>query len=89
MDGGNKWIRHEVCPLFAAVGVAVGICGMQLVRNMTTNPEVRVTEEKRAAGVLENFAEGEKCSQQFLRGFVRNKSLEIMPSINKFFSDPN
>ena len=28
-------------PLFAAVGVAVGICGFQLVRNICINPEVR------------------------------------------------
>lgn len=45
-----------VYPLFAAVGVAVGICGLQLVRNICINPEVRVIKENRAAGVLENFA---------------------------------
>ncbi|KAG2697685.1 hypothetical protein I3760_07G117900 [Carya illinoinensis] len=71
----NRWLRPEVYPLFVVVGVAVGICGMQLVRNICTNPEVRVIKEKRAAGGL--------------RKFVRNKSSEIMPSINKFFSDPN
>ncbi|MBA0604312.1 hypothetical protein Goshw_008322, partial [Gossypium schwendimanii] len=27
-----------VYPLFAAVGVAVGICGFQLVRNICINP---------------------------------------------------
>lgn len=70
------------------MGVAVGICGMQLVRNITTNPEVRVTKENRAAGVLENQAEGEKYSEHFVRRFVRNKSPEIMPSINGFFTDP-
>ncbi|XP_061370257.1 uncharacterized protein LOC133312707 [Gastrolobium bilobum] len=85
----NRWLRPEVYPLFATVGLAVGICGMQLVRNITTNPEVRVTKQKRAAGVLENFAEGEKYSQHSVRKFVRNKSPQIMPSINKFFSDPN
>ncbi|KAK0574623.1 hypothetical protein LWI29_026317 [Acer saccharum] len=41
-------------------GVAVGICCMQLVRNITGNPEVRVLKEKRAAGVLDNFVEGER-----------------------------
>ncbi|KAK0574875.1 hypothetical protein LWI29_030353 [Acer saccharum] len=40
--------------------VAVGICCMQLVRNITGNPEVRVLKEKRAAGVLDNFVEGER-----------------------------
>ncbi|XP_054807457.1 uncharacterized protein LOC129309769 [Prosopis cineraria] len=89
MGGGSKWIRPEVWPLFAAVGVAVGICGMQLVRNITINPEVRVTKENRAAGVLENYAEGEKYAEHGLRKFVRNKAPQIMPSINKFFSDPN
>lgn len=84
----NRWIRPEVFPLFAAVGVAVGICGMQLIRNICTNPEVRVTKEKRAAGVLDNFAEGEKYSQHVVRRFVRNRPSQVMPSINNFFSDP-
>ncbi|OEL28454.1 hypothetical protein BAE44_0010525 [Dichanthelium oligosanthes] len=37
----NRWVRPEVYPLFAAMGVAVGICGFQLFRNITGNPEVR------------------------------------------------
>ncbi|GMP29110.1 hypothetical protein CsSME_00004365 [Camellia sinensis var. sinensis] len=85
----NRWLRPEVYPLFAAVGVAVGICGFQLVRNICINPEVRVNKEKRAAGVLDNHAEGEKYAEHFVRKFVRNKSPEIMPSVNKFFTDPN
>lgn len=75
-------------PLFASVGVAVGICAMQLVRNITTNPEVRVTKENRAAGVLNNFEEGEKYAEHGLRKFVRNRQPQIMPSVNNFFSDP-
>nr|POE59498.1 hypothetical protein CFP56_08316 [Quercus suber] len=39
------------------VGVAVGICGMQLVRNICANLEVRFTKEHRTAGVLDNFEE--------------------------------
>uniref|UniRef100_A0A6N2MNK1 Uncharacterized protein n=1 Tax=Salix viminalis TaxID=40686 RepID=A0A6N2MNK1_SALVM len=37
----SRWIRPEVFPLFASVGVAVGICAMQLVRNISSNPDVR------------------------------------------------
>ncbi|KAK4283495.1 hypothetical protein QN277_000439 [Acacia crassicarpa] len=85
----SRWLKPEVYPLFASVGVAVGICGMQLIRNITTNPEVRLLKEKRAAGVLENFAEGEKYKEHGLRKYVRNKSPEIMPSVNNFFSKPN
>lgn len=88
MGGGNRWLRPEVYPLFAAVGVAVGICGMQLVRNICFNPEVRVSKENRAAGILENFSEGEKYAEHPVRKYVRNKAPEIMPSINKFFSEP-
>ncbi|MFS7970692.1 putative NADH-ubiquinone reductase complex 1 MLRQ subunit [Helianthus anomalus] len=84
----KRWLRPEVYPLFAALGVAVGICGMQLVRNISGNPEVRVTKENRAAGVLDNFAEGERYAEHSLRKFVRNKSPEIMPNVNSFFADP-
>ena len=37
----KRWLRPEVYPIFAATGVAVSICAMQLIRNITTNPEVR------------------------------------------------
>ncbi|XP_021734072.1 uncharacterized protein LOC110700782 [Chenopodium quinoa] len=89
MASVNRWLRPEVYPLFAAVGVAVGICGLQLVRNICINPEVRVTKENRTAGVLENFSEGEKYAEHLLRKYIRNKSSEIMPSINSFFADPD
>ncbi|GAU30250.1 hypothetical protein TSUD_68020 [Trifolium subterraneum] len=85
---GSRWIRPEVYPLFAAVGTVVGICGMQLVRNIWTNPEVRVNKENRSAGVLENHAEGEAYAEHKLRKFLRSRSPEVMPSVNKFFSDP-
>jgi len=86
--GGSRWIRPEVYPLFAAMGIAVGICSFSLARNIMINPEVRVNKQGRAAGVLENFDEGKKYSQHALRKFVRNKKPEIMPSINSFFADP-
>ncbi|GMH01524.1 hypothetical protein Nepgr_003363 [Nepenthes gracilis] len=84
----SRWIRPEVYPLFAAVGTVVGICTMQLVRNITTNPEVRVNKENRAAGILENFEEGQRYSEHGFRKFIRNRPPEVMPSVNKFFSDP-
>ncbi|KAK2442808.1 B12D protein [Trifolium repens] len=77
----NRWIRPEVYPLFAAVGVAVGICGFSLVRNICINPEVRVNKQTRAAG--------EKYTEHLLRKFSRNRSPEIMPGINSFFTDPS
>ncbi|MCL7049705.1 hypothetical protein MKW94_012646 [Papaver nudicaule] len=47
-----------------------------------------VNKENRAAGVLENHAEGEKYTEHSLRKFVRNKSPEIMPNLNSFFTSP-
>uniref|UniRef100_A0A7N0VEX7 NADH-ubiquinone reductase complex 1 MLRQ subunit n=1 Tax=Kalanchoe fedtschenkoi TaxID=63787 RepID=A0A7N0VEX7_KALFE len=84
----SRWVRPEVYPLFAATGVAVGICAMQLIRNISTNPEVRVSKENRAAGVLENYDEGQRYSQHFVRKYVRGRAPEIMPTLNSFFADP-
>ncbi|KAL7115166.1 hypothetical protein ABFS82_04G165000 [Erythranthe guttata] len=88
MAAANRWIRPEVYPLFAATGLAVGICGFQLVRNICGNPEVRVNKENRAAGILDNFDEGHKYKEHALRKYVRNRKPEIMPSLNSFFTDP-
>jgi hypothetical protein len=48
----------------------------------------RVNKENRSAGVLENYAEGEAYAEHKLRKFLRNRPSEVMPSVNKFFSDP-
>ncbi|XVE95649.1 hypothetical protein REPUB_Repub02eG0116700 [Reevesia pubescens] len=84
----SRWLRPKVYPLFAVVGVVVGICSFQLVRNICINPEVRVSKKNKVVGVLENFAEGEKYAEHFLRKYVLNKTPEIMPTINSFFTYP-
>ncbi|CAL5214017.1 unnamed protein product [Lathyrus oleraceus] len=86
---GYRWIRPEVYPLFAAIGTVVGICAMQLVRNICTNPEVRVNKANRKAGVLENYSEGEGYAEHRFRKFVRTRPPQVMPSVNKFFSEPD
>uniref|UniRef100_A0A804IP61 Uncharacterized protein n=2 Tax=Musa acuminata subsp. malaccensis TaxID=214687 RepID=A0A804IP61_MUSAM len=48
-----------------------------------------INKEGRAAGVLENYAEGEKYAEHSLRRFVRNRNPEIMPAINSFFTNPS
>ncbi|KAJ1288866.1 hypothetical protein BS78_02G120700 [Paspalum vaginatum] len=82
------WIRPEVYPVVGATGVAVSFCVLSLYRNITGNPEVRVTKEKRAAGVLDNFDEGRDYSQHRLRRFVHGMRPEIFARINAFFADP-
>jgi len=49
----------------------------------------RVTKQNRAAGILDNFEEGEKYSEHSLRKYVRGKNPQIMPSVNNFFSEPS
>lgn len=48
----------------------------------------RVSKVGRAAGVLDNHEEGRRYAEHGLRSFVRDKTPEIMPGINKFFTDP-
>lgn len=48
----------------------------------------RVNKQNRAAGVLENFDEGERYAEHPVRKFLRGRRPEIMPSLNKFFADP-
>ncbi|MQL88192.1 hypothetical protein Taro_020750 [Colocasia esculenta] len=40
--------------LFAAVGVAIGICGFQLIRNLCINPEVRSEREEFQLALFKN-----------------------------------
>jgi hypothetical protein len=42
-----KWVRPEVSPLFVAIGLAVGICGYSITRNLMTNPAVYVRKDRR------------------------------------------
>ncbi|KAM0848314.1 hypothetical protein ACQ4PT_054470 [Festuca glaucescens] len=84
----SRWIRPEVYPLFATTGVAVGICAVQLVRNITTNPEVRVTKQNRAAGVLDNHDEGKRYSQHGVRRFWLSKRRDYMQALDNVPTDP-
>ncbi|KAF1870943.1 hypothetical protein Lal_00015243, partial [Lupinus albus] len=56
---------------------------------LATASDPRVNKVNRAAGVLDNFAEGEKYAENFLRKFERNREPEIMPSLNRIFTDPS
>ncbi|XP_062153131.1 uncharacterized protein LOC133861364 isoform X2 [Alnus glutinosa] len=64
-----------------------GMCTFQLVRNILTNPDVRVNKSRRSMGVLDNKEEGEKYAEHGLRKFLRTRPPEIMPTINHFFSE--
>lgn len=46
----------------------------------------RISKEDRAAGVLENYKEGEAYKMHGLRSFVKNHEPQIMPGVNNYFS---
>jgi hypothetical protein len=48
-----------------------------------------VNKAGRAAGVLENHEEGRRYAMHSLRSLVHDKTPEIMPAINKFFTEPS
>ncbi|CAL9152381.1 unnamed protein product [Musa hybrid cultivar] len=66
----------SACSLFAAVGFAVWICGFQLVRNVYTNPDVRVNKAGRTSGVINNHEEGHRYAEHGLRKFLRYRNLQ-------------
>lgn len=47
----------------------------------------RISKVHRSMAVLENEEEGEKYAQHSLRKFLRTRPPQVMPSINRFFSD--
>ncbi|KAG0579235.1 hypothetical protein KC19_4G083800 [Ceratodon purpureus] len=82
----KRWIKPEIYPLFLAIGTALGICGYAMARNLAINPDVRISKEDRAAGVLENYKEGEAYKMHGLRAFVGKHEPQIMPGVNNYFS---
>ncbi|MCO5547254.1 hypothetical protein L7F22_000699 [Adiantum nelumboides] len=89
MGGGNRWVRPEVYPLFAAIGTALGLSGFAMARNLLANPDVRINKADRAAGYLENFQEGEHYHQHGVRKMLEDRPPHIFSGINKVFSAPN
>lgn len=77
---------EQIFPLFAAMGAALGICGFAIARNIAINPDVRISKEDRAAGILENYNEGKSYKDHSLRDYVKDCKPEIMPGLNRFFS---
>ncbi|XP_043706113.1 uncharacterized protein LOC122655823 [Telopea speciosissima] len=82
----SRWMKPEVYPLMAAMTFVAGMCVFSLTRNVLINPDVRINKAHRATAVLENEEEGEKYAHHSLRNFLRNRSPQIMPAINNFFS---
>ncbi|GAY46282.1 hypothetical protein WN944_005356 [Citrus x changshan-huyou] len=82
----GRWMRPEVYPLMAAMTFVASMCVFQLTRNVLLNPDVRINKGRRSMGVLENEEEGEKYAEHGLRRFLRTRPPQVMPAINRFFT---
>ncbi|CAK0787344.1 hypothetical protein CVIRNUC_010563 [Coccomyxa viridis] len=70
MAGKFRWIRPDVFPLFAALGLGVGACVYSVSRNFLTNPDVRVFKSSRNDGASEDpklEEHGKKYKHSFYR----------------------
>ncbi|XP_051141161.1 uncharacterized protein LOC127258389 [Andrographis paniculata] len=85
----GRWMKPEVYPLMAAMSFVTGMCIFQATRNIFLNPDVRVTKAHRTTPVLDNHREGRRYSEHSLRKFLRTRPPEIMPTINRVFSNPH
>uniref|UniRef100_A0A0D9VW69 Uncharacterized protein n=1 Tax=Leersia perrieri TaxID=77586 RepID=A0A0D9VW69_9ORYZ len=83
----GRWVRPEVYPLMAAMMLATGMVVFQLGRNVCTNPEVKISKRNRRNVVPENATEAERYSMHGFRRFFGQRRPEVMPSINRFFSN--
>ncbi|KAL7101066.1 hypothetical protein ABFS83_08G033600 [Erythranthe nasuta] len=83
----GRWVKPEVYPLMAAMSFVTGMCLFQLTRNVILNPDVRINKAHRTTAVLENEEEGWKYREHNLRKFLRTRPPEVMPSVNRFFSE--
>ncbi|GLJ40034.1 hypothetical protein SUGI_0819480 [Cryptomeria japonica] len=81
----GRWMKPEVYPLVAATSVAVTMCVFQLVRNLVTNPDVRISKENRHTEVPKNWEEGKRYAENGMRKFVRKRAPEVMPSMTSLF----
>ncbi|CAL8467374.1 g6911 [Coccomyxa elongata] len=65
-----QWVKPEIYPLFAALGLGIGACIYSSTRNFLHSPEVRVYKSSRADGASEDPAlltAGKKYKTSFYR----------------------
>ncbi|KAB1211435.1 hypothetical protein CJ030_MR6G021375 [Morella rubra] len=83
----GRWMKPEIVPLLIPMAFVTGLCTFSLVRNILSNPAVRVNKAHRRTAVLDNAEEGERYVEHGFRKFLRTRSPEVFPTINRFFSE--
>ncbi|KAK6155292.1 hypothetical protein DH2020_009540 [Rehmannia glutinosa] len=94
----GRWMKPEVYPLMAAMSFVTGMCIFQLTRNVILNPDVsksynqklfntyQFNKAHRSTAILEN-QEKEKSTQSIASVSSSAHGREVMPAVNRFFSE--
>ncbi|GBG58939.1 hypothetical protein CBR_g24290 [Chara braunii] len=67
-----KWVKPDVYPLLAALGVGLTFLAYQSARALTKNPDVTWDKEKRRTAEIDE-REGKEYRQGAFRKFVKSK----------------
>ncbi|CAL8462600.1 g2133 [Coccomyxa elongata] len=73
----HRWIRPDVYPLFAAVGIGVAAAAVIMSRKLTADPSVTMWRSKRGEDVDEALAK--KYNDNWLRRSVHGRPIAILP----------
>merc|ERR1712224_842686 len=76
-DTKKTWFIVEAYPLFAAIGMGLGVCTLHCARHMFFSPDVFITKSNRSNAMIENYKEGEKWKGSPLRRLGSGKNEEV------------
>ncbi|EIE23897.1 hypothetical protein COCSUDRAFT_62427 [Coccomyxa subellipsoidea C-169] len=76
-----RWVRPDVYPLFAAVGVGVAAAAVIMSRKLTADPSVTMWRSMRGKDVNEDQAN--KYNDNVLRRMVHGRPIAILPDFNR------
>ncbi|KAK9906466.1 hypothetical protein WJX75_002398 [Coccomyxa subellipsoidea] len=77
----HRWVRPDVYPLFAAVGIGVTAAAVIMSRKLTADPSVTMWRSKRGQEVDEDQAA--KYNDNMLRRLVHGRPIAILPDFNR------
>merc|ERR1712146_780417 len=71
-DTKKTWFIVEAYPLFAAIGMGLGVCTLHCARHMFFSPDVFISKSNRSNAMIENYKEGEKWKGSLPLDFQRH-----------------
>ena len=86
----NSCLRsQQILPIIGALTCAVSMCTFFCARQITSSPGFTVSKAKRTTAIPEspeNYKEGDKFRNHWIRRSVKGRRPEIMPELNASMS---